>query len=134
MGGVLTLTAALTARADTITIGPGDDLHSAVDGLQPGDELVLSGGTYTLSSRFDISVSGTQPQPIIIRAADGEVPIIEYVDGSQNVINIENNEYVELRGVEVQGGSQGIRISDADFITIEACHIHDTADVGISAN
>lgn len=128
------LAAPRAARAETIEIGPGDDLIATVGTLLPGDELVLAGGTYNLTQRFSINVSGEQGMPIVIRAKDGEVPIITRPDANENTINIEDATYVELRDIEVMGGSHGIRISASSFITVEGCHVHDTGDVGISAN
>lgn len=122
------------ARAGVTEIGPGDDLIASVGALKPGDELVLQGGTYNLQPKFTIGVSGTAAAPIVIRAKDGEVPVITRPDANQNTINIANASYVTLKGLEVVGGSHGIRLDHSSFITIEACHIHDTADVGLSAN
>ncbi|MFO0555856.1 MAG: right-handed parallel beta-helix repeat-containing protein [Polyangiaceae bacterium] len=122
------------ARAAVIEITPADDLQASVSALNPGDELVLGGGTYNLSQRFAIDVQGTAAMPIIIRAKDGETAIITRPDANQNTINVENAAYVELRGLEVVGGSHGIRITASSFITIDGCHVHDTGDVGISAN
>ncbi len=131
---VLLLGAPAIAQAETIEIGPSDDLVATVGTLLPGDELVLAGGTYNLTQRFSINVSGAEGMPIVIRAKDGEVPIITRPDANENTINIEDASYVELLGIEVVGGSHGIRISASSFITIESCHVHDTGDVGISAN
>ena len=131
---VLASTLALPAGAVTTEIGPGDNLQATVNTLQPGDELILRGGTYTLGSRFSIQLLGTVASPILIRAKDGETPVIVYPNTSQNVINVESSEYVTVRGLEVTGGSHGIRISDSDFITVEDCHIHHTNDVALSAN
>lgn len=125
---------ALPAGAVTTEIGPGDNLQTAVNALQPGDELVLRGGTYNLASRFSIQRSGTAASPILIRAKDDQTPVIVYPSASQNVINVEASEHLTLRGLEVTGGSHGIRISDSDFITIEDCHIYHTNDVALSAN
>ena len=122
------------ARAEQIAIGPTDDLKATVATLQPGDELVLDGGTYNLTSRFGISVSGTESSPIVIRSKDGEVATITRPDAGQNTINIEGARHVVLRGLEITGGSHGVRIMDSSFITIEQCEIHATADVAISAN
>jgi|GEM_PF-818784 len=129
-----TLFASLPASAAVFEITPSDDLIASVNKLQPGDELVLAGGTYNLSSKFSITVSGSAQAPIVIRAKDGEVPVITRPDANQNTINIENNSHVTLRGIEVTGGSHGIRLNNASFITIEECHVHATGDVGISAN
>lgn len=122
------------AAAEVIEIGPGDNLQSAVNGLSPGDELVLQGGTYLLSSRFSVQLTGTAAAPLVIRAKEGETPVITYINNSQNVINVEYSRHVVLRGLEVTGGSHGIRINDSSFITVEECHIHDTDDVALSAN
>ena len=136
VGGWLFLacTLALPISAVTTEIGPGDNLQASVNALQPGDELVLRGGTYTLGSRFSIQLVGTAGLPILIRAKNGETPVIVYPSAAQNVINVESSAYVILLGLEVTGGSHGIRISDSDFITVEDCHIHGTNDVALSAN
>ncbi len=126
---------ALPAGAAVIEISPGDDVAQAVAGLQPGDELVLQGGTYMLpTSLFTITLVGTAQLPIVIRAKDGEIPIITRPDANQNTINVDDSSYLTLRGLEVMGGSHGIRTRNATFVTIEDCHIHDTGDVAISAN
>ncbi len=94
------------ARAEIIEITPEDDLVAALDALSPGDELVLGGGTYSVDARLSVSVSGTEAAPIVIRSKEGEVAIITRPDASQNTINIENVSYVELRGLEIVGGSR----------------------------
>jgi hypothetical protein len=131
---VTMIAGAPTASATVYQIGPGANLQAAVNTLAPGDILLLDGGTYLLSSRFSISKTGTASAPITIRATPGATPVITYVNASQNVINVENSAHVRLLGLEVTGGSHGIRILDSDDITVDGCHIHDTADVGLSAN
>jgi hypothetical protein len=128
------LTATRSALGDTFEIGPGDDLRASVNALAAGDELVLQGGIYDISARFSIGISGTESEPIVIRAKQGEVPVITRPDANQNTINIESAQHVTLRGIEVRGGSHGIRLNDSDYISIEECHIHDTGDVALSAN
>ena len=117
------------AAATVYEVSPGADLQSFVDALAPGDELVLHGGTYVLSSRFSIQAVGTPTRPIVVRAMDGETPVVQYVDGSQNVINVENAAHLVLRGLTLTGGSHGIRISASNFVTVEKCHVHDVGDV-----
>jgi MYXO-CTERM domain-containing protein len=125
---------ALPAAADVYTVTPADDLPAAIAALQPGDELVLGGGTYSIAQLFEIGVSGTADQPIVIRAADGETPIITRPDANQNVVNVVGS-YVVLRGLEITGGSRGVRLqTGASFVTIEDCRIHDTAANAIAAN
>ena len=81
-GFLMLLTMTTPAWATVFNITPADDVRTAVAALTPGDELVLAGGTYNLNYRFSISVSGTQPLPIVIRAATGETPIITRPDAN----------------------------------------------------
>jgi hypothetical protein len=129
--GVLLI--AREARAETFAIDPSGDLPAAIAMLAPGDELVLAGGTYNVDQLFVISVSGTADQPILIRAADGEIPILTRPDANQNIVNVEGS-YLTFRGIELTGGSRGIRLSDVDHVTIESCHVHHTGGNAISAN
>jgi hypothetical protein len=130
---VLAITWAAVAHAATYEIGPAANLGTEIAKLTPGDELVLQGGTYTLSARLTIAVSGSENAPILIRSKDGEVAHLTR-DASQNVINVAGARYLVLRNLEVSGGSHGIRLENSSFISVEGCHIHDTGDVAISAN
>jgi len=123
-----------TARAAIIEIGPGDDFRAAMQNLAPGDTLVMHAGTYTLSSYFELDLAGTADAPIEIRAAAGEQPVIHYVDGGQNIVNIANSAFLTIDGIEFSGGSRGIRLTNSSDITIRNCHVHDTAANAISAN
>src|SRR6185503_12782085 len=49
-----------------------EEFEKLANALQPGDELVLHGGTYSQNSRRAVTAKGTAEQPIIIRAAVGE--------------------------------------------------------------
>lgn len=123
-----------TAAAATIEISAGEDVEAAIASLQPGDELVLGGGMYEVTERFSIDLTATEAMPIVIRAADGEVPHIHRPNAQQNLVDIDYAAYVELRGIEWSGGSAGLRISGADHLTIADCDIHDTGDVAVRAN
>ena len=144
------------------TLGPNDDWYSVLngDGLSPGDEVVLSAGTYfTPADRMlTFGHMGTAEAPIVIRAADGadvtftrgsRGSITDYWYLQHNVINILGARHLTLRGLEVTGGNWGIRIGsrrtelldptstklwDAQFVTIEYCHVHHTQNTAISAN
>ena len=122
------------AYAADIEIGPGDDFRSAMQNLAAGDTLTMHGGTYTLSSYFELDLAGTAGQPITIRAAAGEQPVIHYVDDGQNIVNIADSSFLVIDGIEFSGGSRGIRLTNSSDITIRNCHVHDTAANAISAN
>jgi hypothetical protein len=130
--GLLLRSAALCAAE--IEIGPGDDFRAAMQNLAAGDTLVMHGGTYPLSSHFELNLAGTAERPITIRAAAGEQPVLHYVDDSQNIVNIADSNFLVIDGIEFSGGSRGIRLTNSSDITIRNCHVHDTAANAISAN
>ena len=121
-------------HAEQVMLTPTDDVEGAINAAQPGDELVLAGGSYELTERFGIAISGTADAPIVIRAADGERPIFNRASQDQNVIDVDQARYVVFRGLEISGGSHGLRLIDVSFVTVEDCEIHDTGDVALSAN
>ena len=122
------------ARADVVEVTTADDVEAAIAALAPGDELIVHGGTYTLADRFSFDLVATAAMPIVIRAADGERPVFHRPDAAQNIWDIDRAEHVTIRGLEFSGGSAGIRISAARFLTIEDCELHDTGDVAVRAN
>ena len=130
----LWLSAPSSAQAETYEIAAGDDVEAAIAMLQPGDELVLGGGMYTVTERFTIDLAATEEQPIVIRAQDGEVPHIHRPNANENIVDIVNGQWVTLDGIEWSGGSAGIRISSTNNLTISNCDIHDTNDVALRAN
>ena len=110
-------------------------METALQSLQPGDELVLNGGTYTLSSGFRVTVVGTAAQPIVMRNKEGHAVTIHQTNTNQNIFEIDQSQYFVIRGIEFKGGSRGIRIMPgSNFITIESCEIHGTAGNALSAN
>jgi hypothetical protein len=117
-----------------IEVGPGDEVEAALNALQPGDELVLRGGMYELEDAWHLTIEGTEAAPIIVRAKQGERPHLHRASTGENLIDFDRVQHVEWRGIEHSGGSHGLRLIDASFMTIEDCEIHGTADVALSAN
>ncbi|RFC49304.1 MAG: Right handed beta helix region [Verrucomicrobia bacterium] len=114
-----------------------DALAKAVAALQPGDQLVVAAGTYLLGRRWEISVSGTAEAPIWIVAEEGAKVVLTRADANQNVMNIGSAAPVHhlcVRGVEITGGSHGLRLGQCSEVWIDRCHIHHTGAVCLSAN
>ena len=130
---------ALGASAATYDVYPADDLFGILEGVVAGDEVVVHEGTYSTQqpggSWFrHLSFQGTAAAPIVVRVAEGESVLLEGDPaGSQNIINIEGSHYT-WKGFEMAYGSHGVRIHTSDHAVFEDLHIHDTGDVGISAN
>lgn len=122
------------AHAASSEIGPADDFRMAMQTLVAGDTLTLRGGTYTLTSYFNLQLTGTSAAPITIRAKPGEQPQLHFVGGGQNIVNVTSSAFLVFDGIEFSGGSRGIRLSASSDITIRNCHVHDTAANAIAAN
>ncbi len=118
--------------AAQIEVTPQDDLWATLQSLQAGDELIVHAGDYNIPGFVDIVLPGSEALPIIIRAADGETAVIHGIP-EQNTFNISGSWYT-LRGLEIVGGSHGVRIGTSDHAVFEDLDIHGTADVGISCN
>jgi hypothetical protein len=118
--------------------GPdGESLVKAVAGLQAGDQLVVAAGTYRVDRLWAIGVSGTAEAPVWIVAAEGARVVFTRPDARQNVLNIGQSAPVHhlcLRGVEITGGSHGLRLHQCSEVWIDQCHIHHTGAVCLSAN
>lgn len=115
----------------------GGSLVKAVAALLPGDQLVIPAGTYSVDKFWDISVSGTAEAPVWIVAEEGAQVVLTRPDARQNVLNIGQCGPVHhlcLRGVEITGGSHGLRLGHCSEVWIDQCHIHHTGSVCLSAN
>lgn len=131
----------LVARAMTYTVGPTDNWKSVMQGLQPGDTLIMDDGTYVLDGYFAVTLQGTASQPILIRARDGAHPLIRQ-DANQNIVNVLGSTFLTIDGLSFTGGSIGLRFMGGGStpnmggsdITVRNCHIHDTPANAIAAN
>ncbi len=137
-----------TARAagQTYEIYPSDanascneEFENRANTLQPGDTLILHGGTYTQTCRRAITVNGTAADPIIIRAADGEVPILTRPAGSgnsysQNNIEIVNASHLVIRGLHFKGGDIAVRFIGGHYITFEDNEVYESANNALALN
>src|SRR3954447_9810549 len=94
------------ASAYALEIAPGSDFRAAMQGLHPGDTLILDGGTYSFSGYFELNIAGTAAQPIVIRAQAGQQPVIQNLNAGQNIVNLVGAQFVTLDGIEFSGGSR----------------------------
>jgi hypothetical protein len=130
-------TIALTPAATDSPSARGEALVKTVAALQPGDCLTLAGGTYSVARMWDVQVSGTEQAPVWITAEKGATPVITRPDARQNTMNVGQGKPVEflcLRGLEITGGSHGVRLGKCRHVWVDQCHIHHTGNVCLSAN
>jgi hypothetical protein len=117
----------------------GTELAGKLSALEPGDVLRIHGGTYSLPGIVTLDLRGTAGTPIRIIAQPGERVVLTRADASQNVLNIgalkgEPAAYLVLQGLEITGGSQGLRLLGAHHVWIDGCHIHHTGEAALTAN
>jgi len=120
------------SRAATYEIHAGEDLFGVLGSLQAGDEVIVFDGTYDRPGYVMLDLQGTAAQPIIIRAADGNKPLIT---GStdQNILNV-TGQFFTFKGFEMTGGSHGLRLNAVHDALLEDLEIHNTQEVALSAN
>lgn len=115
----------------------GDSLVKAVADLRPGDQLVIAAGVYSVDRMWDIRASGSADAPICIVAEQDATVVFTRADARQNVLNIGQGgpvQYLCLRGIEITGGSHGVRLGRCSHVWIDQCHIHHTGGVCLSGN
>jgi len=119
------------------TVDSEEQYESIANSLKPGDELVLHGGVYSQSSRRAITANGTLTQPIAIRAAEGERPLLtrpaDNIDRHNNIEFIDCS-YLIIRGICFKGGSSGVRFIRGHHITFEECEIFETGNNALTMN
>jgi chitodextrinase len=131
-----------------IEIGPSnadtsctEEFENTANTLQAGDTLVLHGGTYSQTcARVLSNLHGTAQQPIVIRAATGEQPVLTRPirpngDYDQNNLEIADSSYLTLRGLSFKGGEIGVRLVGSNHhIVVEESEIAETGNGAFTAN
>jgi hypothetical protein len=128
---------AKTYEIQPATVQEDEAFERRANALQPGDELVLRGGLYAQTGRRAVTVKGTAEKPIIIRAADGESPLLTHHGEQrerQNTIEFVDCARVVIRGLRFQGGSSGVRFIRGHHITFEDCEIFETRNNALTMN
>ncbi len=119
------------------TVDSQEEFEKIANSLKPGDELVLHGGVYSQSDRRAVTARGTADKPIVIRAVDGETPILtrpaDNIDRHNNVEFVDCS-YLIIRGISFKGGSSGVRFIGGHHITFEDCEICDTGNNALTMN
>jgi parallel beta-helix repeat protein len=108
---------------------PLKTLAEATKRFSAGGTVIVRGGTYP-SQRLD--AKGTAAHLLVIRAADGEVPIFDGADVTGDygaVIQLWSAENVVLQGLEIRNcaasNCYGIGSPPVSNLTLRGCHIHD---------
>jgi len=132
-----TTTIPFTYNGSQTSAQNGTALRTAINALVAGDKLVISAGTYTISSFFNLTCSALVTAPIFIEAAAGASVIIVQSNSGQNILDVGSGshvEYVAIRGIEWTGGSEGVRFHDCANVWFDRNHVHNTPAAALTAN
>jgi len=114
-----------------------EEFETIANSLKPGDELVLYGGIYSQTARRSVTVKGTLDKPVIVRAVEGQNPVLTHsqeVAARYNNIEFVDCEYLIIRGIYFKGGSSGVRFIRGHHITFEDCQISHTLNNALTMN
>jgi len=116
----------------------GANLATAIGALLPGHKLRIGPGTYSIDSKFDVVLQGTETDPIWIEGLNPlDMPVITRPNANQNDMNVGEASparYLCFRWIEFTGGDDLIKLYDCSQLWIDMCRIHDGDGVGIAAN
>jgi len=119
------------------TVNSSEEFENIANSLKPGDELILYGGVYSQNGRRAVTAKGTAEKPIVIRAADGQTPLLtrpaDNIDKHNN-IEFVDCAYLTIRGIRLKGGSSGVRFIRGHHITFENCEIFETGNNALTMN
>lgn len=118
------------ARAAEIPVSTADELLAAIAAAAPGDEIVLASGTYALGANVDCSQSGTDAEPIVVRAAtplDAEI-VFDALEGFKV-----SGAHWRFEGLAIRGAcaadddcEHAFHVSgDADGFALVDCRVQD---------
>lgn len=120
----------------TYTVSTVDELQNRTANADPGDEVIARGGTYEMNSRWTVRNGGSDGNPVVIRAANGEVPTIDFnTSGSDSGVQF-RAPYVHFTGFEVANSSwKGVNTDgNAHDVVFERLDVHDSNIWGIMNN
>jgi len=133
--GALLVVGWTLGSAPAAEIGPESDLCGALEGLQPGEELVLRPGDHRAGCV--IRRGGTPGAPVVIRSAGPDQPArLVHPGGDVNLLNIRASDVV-VRGLHFGPTKQdvdGVRIISGHRISVEECQFSRMGGIAVVAN
>ncbi|NIP26433.1 MAG: hypothetical protein GWO38_22065 [Phycisphaerae bacterium] len=133
----ISVSLAATFEIHPEAVNSNEEFENIANSLKPGDELILHGGVYSQNGRRAVTAKGTAEKPIVIRAADGQSPLLtrpaDNIDKHNN-IEFVDCAYLTIRGIRLKGGSSGVRFIRGNHITFENCEIFETGNNALTMN
>jgi hypothetical protein len=102
---------------------PVVDLADAVRRARAGDVILVSAGVY--KGNFTVAASGTAERPIVFRAYGPGEAIIEGLNDSGRVFDVQGKDHVWFEGLTIRKGLFGIKANAAKGLVVRRCRIED---------
>ena len=133
-----------TDGSDESGNGTPDEPYATISfaaGSAPGSVIIVHGGEYG-PVELDAACSGTEDSPTVIRAAEGERPVIHAEEAAVAADNpdtadrvcfsITNAHHITVEGIETEGGTHGITYEGTreagdqplESIALRNCKVH----------
>ncbi len=97
--------------------------------LLPGDTVNILNGTYTITSKIDLTSNGAPHAPIVYLNYEDKAVVLD-ADSAGLVIIESNGNHVVIKGLQLQHTSdQGIHVK-GDSTRIIGCYVHHTGNEG----
>ncbi|UEM20900.1 right-handed parallel beta-helix repeat-containing protein [Skermanella mucosa] len=117
---------------------PFKTIQAAVDKATPGTAVMVKSGTYRESVSLD-DASGTKGKPVWLVSADGEGAAKIIASSGKPGISAYGEDYIAIKGFTIQGGTEGIKLTQSGShlknlttnIVIEDNHISGSSIDGI---
>lgn len=123
---------------------PFGDIQGAINITQPGDVVILRGGTYDVLKNINITVNGTAQAPITLRAATDEIVIIDgeglpntpapvgakIPDKERGVLHVEFAQYWNFQRLTFAHGPYGVYVKDSSNLRFNQIVTRDNYESG----
>ncbi len=111
------------------------ELVAAFTKVQPGDNIVMNGGTYVMNGKISIAISGTSDKPISLIVKSGQSrPKLDFSSMTESSANqgiVLSANYWLIKGIDViKAGDNGLQVKGSNNI-IEFCTFSECSDTGL---
>ena len=123
-------------NGEDISVSTVGELETALADAEPGDVILVAGGTYAMTGRMVLNTSGTASELITVMADPDatERPVLDFSiqeEGSSNQGIQLKADYWHIKGLDIrQAGDNGMQIKGSNN-TIEFCSFYENADTGL---